>query len=74
MPCILGRYPDLPNNGKTNTYIMPNPCSFLGPRDGDVFAALPGEVDTLANRPPNHLFIHPRIFAKADDPPKMRSK
>jgi hypothetical protein len=39
----------------------------LGAKSEDEFVALPGEVDTLEDRP-NHLFIHPRIFTRADGP------
>ena len=42
--------------------------------DQDELAALPGnQEDTLADRP-NHLFIHPRIFRKADGPRMSRVK
>jgi hypothetical protein len=47
--------------------------AILGAQDKDAFATLPGELDTLADRP-NHLFIHPRMFTKADGPKTMRSK
>jgi hypothetical protein len=34
---------------------------------------LPGEVDTLADRP-DHIFVHPRLFTIADGPKPVRSK
>ena len=47
---------------------MPYPAALFGGTAQYEFAALSGgEEDTLANRP-NHLFIHPRIFTKADGP------
>ena len=56
----------------------PTACStlveMLGATNQDAFAALTGnQGDTLANRP-NHLFIHPRIFTKADGPRTIRAK
>ena len=42
--------------------------------DQDELAALPGnQEDTLADRP-NHLFIHPRIFTKANGPWTSKAK
>ena len=46
----------------------------FGVTDQDEFAALTGkQEDTLADRP-NHLFVHPRIFAKANGPRTSRRK
>jgi hypothetical protein len=47
--------------------------SIFAASSGDEFAALPEEVETLENRP-NQLFVHPRIFARADRPKTIRSK
>ena len=42
--------------------------------DQDELAALPGnQEDTLADRP-NHLFIHPRNFTKANSPRTIKAK
>ena len=59
--------------GKTTPTACPSLATIFGSRDEEAFAVLKGEVDTLADRP-NHLFIHPRIFTKADGPKTMRSK
>ena len=46
----------------------------FGVTDQDEFAALPGDQeDTLADSP-NHIFIYPRIFTKADGPRTSRAK
>jgi hypothetical protein len=59
--------------GKTTPTACPTLVATFGMTDEGTFAALPGEVDKLANRP-NHLFIHPRLFTKAGGPKAMRSK
>ena len=46
----------------------------LGVADQNAFAALTGDQeDTLVDRP-NHIFIHPRIFTKADGPRTSQAK
>jgi hypothetical protein len=47
--------------------------SIFAASSGDEFTALPGAVGTLENRP-NHFFVHPRIFTRADKPKTIRSK
>jgi hypothetical protein len=59
--------------GKTAPAACPTLVAIFGAGDEDAFVALPGEVDTLANRP-NHLFVHPRMFTKSDGPKSVRSK
>jgi hypothetical protein len=59
--------------GKATPTACPTLAATFGATNEDTFAALPGEVDKLANRP-NHLFIHPRLFTKAGGPKTMRSK
>ena len=44
--------------GKTTPTACPTLVAIFGASDEDAFVALPGEVDTLANRP-NHLFVQP---------------
>ena len=51
----------------------PTLASFMGAASEDEFVALAGEVDTLADRP-NHLFVHPKIFTRADGPRTMPAK
>jgi hypothetical protein len=67
------------DQGRSETRVKsaPTACptlgAILGAQGKDAFATLPGEIDTLADRP-NHLFIHLRMFTKADGPKTMRSK
>jgi hypothetical protein len=81
---VLGRPADfvIPiDHGKAATRgtAAPTACptlaSIFAASDENAFVALPGEVGTLTleNRP-NHLFVHPRIFTRADGPKTMRSK
>jgi hypothetical protein len=51
----------------------PKLASIFGAKSEEEFVALTGEVDTLADRP-NHLFIHPRIFTRADGPRTIQAK
>lgn len=59
--------------GKTAPTACPTLAAIFGAGSGDEFAALPGEVDTLAGRP-NHIFVHPSLFTIADGPKSARSK
>jgi hypothetical protein len=58
---------------ETAPVACPTLDSMFGAKSEDEFVALPGEVDTLEDRP-NHLFIHPRIFTRADGPRTIPAK
>jgi hypothetical protein len=59
--------------GEATPAMCPTLVAMFGAQDGDAFAALPGEVDTLEDGP-NHLFVHPRIFTQADGSKSVRAK
>jgi hypothetical protein len=59
--------------GETAPAACPTLAAAFGAGSGDEFAALPGEVDTLAGRS-NHIFVHPSLFTVADAPKSARSK
>jgi hypothetical protein len=59
--------------GKTTAIACPTLVATFGATDEETFAALPGEVNKLTNRP-NHLLIHPQLFTKAGGPKATRSK
>ena len=58
----------------TGPTACPTLDKMLGATGEDAFAALTGDQeDTLADRP-NHIFIHPRVFTKAEGPRSIRAK
>jgi hypothetical protein len=59
--------------GQATPAACPTIKSIFSVSDADEFAALPGEVDTLDGMP-NHIFVHPRIFARTDGIRTARSK
>ena len=59
--------------GKAAPTACPTLVAIFAASSEDAFAALPGEVETLANRP-NHILVHPRIFTMAEGPKTIRSK
>ncbi len=59
--------------GKATPTACPTLAATFGATNEDTFAALPGEVDKLTNRP-SHLLIHPPLFTKTGRPKAMRSK
>jgi hypothetical protein len=63
-----------PTRGTAASAECPTLDSIFSATGADEFAALPGEVETTLEKRPNHLFVHPRIFTRADGPKSMRSK
>jgi hypothetical protein len=59
--------------GQATPAACPTIKSVFSVSDTDELAALPGEVDTLVGMP-NHIFVHPRIFARTDGIRTARSK
>ena len=59
--------------GQSAPTACPTIKSIFSASNADEFAALPGEVDTLEGMP-NHIFVHPRIFTRADGTKTIKSK